>query len=198
MVPEPCKYDSQYMKKNYHILPPRSWSKFLFDEAAALSQCITVQIVNLIHSNADAVSSVESVPLNAHSVWELFPRIAQAAPCRLWEACIHDGREILSVAQLVEAKEVLVADALDYATNMTEFRRVQEVLHAARTESGAHVRRRFLPDLLRALFMKHAHVHGIRLADAVKRWLPKLRELYGEYAIVHVHELLEVAEWEWE
>eukprot|EP00798_Chlamydomonas_sp_ICE-L_P029617 gene29617-biopygen11531 len=88
----------------------------------------------------------------------------------------NNGARIMQIRfSLVEAKEVLVADALDYATNMTEFRRVQEVLHAARTESGAHVRRRFLPDLLRALFMKHAHVHGIRLADAVKRWLPKLR-----------------------
>jgi hypothetical protein len=73
---------------------------------------------------------------------------------------------------------------------MTPFADATELLNDAR--------KRHMPYLLRALFQKHARTYGMRLSEAVGRWLPKLRELYGEAAVTPVQELLDEVEWEWD
>ena len=111
---------------------------------------------------------------------------------------MNDGHELLYAAQLLEAQGVLVADAVDYVKHMTSFGETDALLQAAATCSGSELRQRYLPGMLRALFLKHAHTRRVRLTEAVQRWLPKLRELYGDVAVAPVQELLDEAEWEWD
>lgn len=128
-----------------------------------------------------------------------FPSASMLAPARVWEAFLHDGREILHVAQLVECgPNALCAEAVDYAMHMTSFAGRDELLADAATEPAADVRRKHLPGLVRALFSKHARTHRVRLSEAIDRWLPKLRDLYGEEPTKPVLDLLDEIEWEWD
>jgi hypothetical protein len=98
-----------------------------------------------------------------------------------YDAFLHDGRDIMCAAMIIESRNV--QEALEYAiANVHKDRNISV------TSSTS--------DVLRVLFGKHADAHGLSVSQAVRRWLPKFEGVYGDVPVLHeLAQESEIREW---
>lgn len=107
---------------------------------------------------------------------------------RLWEDFINDGREIASIAQIIEAKykyNRFPAAALDFLFHTVGI----QIEHDKDIKPGFYIRE---------LFKYHANLKRIRVCDAVELWLPKFEKVFPNNCLECLHAIYRDTYWDWE
>ncbi len=133
----------------------------------------------------------KSQATNIHSIDQL----------RLWEDFISDGREIASIAQIIECNDKFQGfpeNALDFLhhtmrIDMKDFYDKKKDIHTNKV-----LREEYMKRFIMELFEYHAKLKGIRTCEAVELWLIKLNKVFPEDSIKCIHEMYRATEWDWE
>ena len=128
-----------------------------------------------------------TAPLKASSS----PMIRNQPEChanqlRLWEDFINDGREIASIAQIIEAK---------YKYNRFPAAAIDFLFHTLNITVDLHLRP---GSYILELFKYHANLKRIRVCEAVELWLPKFEKVFPQAAIQDLYSLHKDTYWDWE
>jgi hypothetical protein len=107
---------------------------------------------------------------------------------RLWEEFINDGREIASIAQIIEAKYKysrfrFPAAALDF------------LFHTLNIQVDLNIKPgRYIKDL----FKHHADLKRIRVCEAIELWLPKFERVFPKESLEDLYNLHRATYWDWD
>ena len=155
--------------------------QFIGDILSTLSTP-TFQTSSTAHSSSTAQLKASSTPMIRHQ------SECHANQLRLWEDFINDGREIVSIAQIIEAKykyNRFPAVALDFLFHTVGI----QVEHDKDINPGFYIRE---------LFKYHANLKRIRVCEAVELWLPKFEKVFPQAAIQDLYKIHKDTYWDWD
>ena len=143
---------------------------------------ITLQFIGDILPNITTPSTTahtSTTNLNKHTS-------LQTNKLRLWEEFINDGREIASIAQIIEAK---------YKYNRFPAAALDFLFHTLNITVDLHIRP---GSYILELFKYHANLRRIRVCEAVELWLPKFEKVFPNNSLECLHAIYRDTYWDWD
>ena len=116
---------------------------------------------------------------------------------RQWEDFINDGREIASIAQLIECYDKyngFPEDALDYLQSTVGI----DLIEFYENEAYSSAREKYLETFVKELFKWHAKITGMTVSEAVEKWRIKLHNCFPYGGNGVIDKISVEYQWEWD